>query len=130
MICASVILEVTSFKVTVGSLVSILGGNPGIPRFNHICAKTSSCGTPCPDEYKISFDTQTVVRWWPGLSEIPERLVNCSVRDKNNWRCEHPDDPSSEIKMVDGRIVDDDPDTKYVYSFVWHYMNIKSLLLD
>jgi hypothetical protein len=75
--------------------------------------------------YRVSFDTQTVVRWWPGLSEIPERLVNCSVRDKYNWRCEHPDDPSSEIKMVDGRIVDDDPDTKYVSSIYWHYLNIK-----
>jgi hypothetical protein len=82
--------------------------------------------------YKASFDTQTVVHWWPGLSETPERLVNCTVRDKYNWRCEHPANPSWEIKMVDGRIADrdPDPDTRYVSSFYWHYLNIKSHLLD
>jgi hypothetical protein len=76
--------------------------------------------------YKASFETQTVVYWMPGLMEALQRLVNCAVRDKYNWRCARPENLSWEIRMVDGEIADHDPDVKYVYSFVWHYLNIKS----
>ena len=74
--------------------------------------------------YKVSFETQTVVYWMPGLYEVPERLVNCKVRDKYNWQGEYPDH-SGEVKMVDGVIINDDPDVKYVSSIYWHYLNSK-----
>jgi hypothetical protein len=74
--------------------------------------------------YKASFETQTVVYWMPGLYEVPQRLVNCIVRDKYNWVGEYIDH-SGKVQMVDGKIVNDTPDTIYVSSFSWWYLVIK-----
>ncbi len=41
--------------------------------------------------YKVFPETQTVIHWMPGISEVPDRLAKCSVRDRLNWRCEYPD---------------------------------------
>ena len=77
--------------------------------------------------YKASFETQMVVYWYPGWRDIPERLINCTVRDKYNWVGEYIDH-SGKVEMVDGRIISKTPDTIYVSFFYWWYLVIKEKL--
>lgn len=44
-----------------------------------------------PSVYKVFPETQNVIYWTPGVSEAPNRLTKCSVRDRLNWRCEYSD---------------------------------------
>lgn len=52
--------------------------------------------------YKVFPETQTVVHWTPGVSEVPDRLSKCSVRDRNNWRCEYSD--GSGVLVMEGGV--------------------------
>jgi len=74
--------------------------------------------------FKASFETQTVVYWYPGIRETPERLINCTVRDNYNWVGEYIDH-SGRVEMVDGRILSYSPNKVYVSSFYWWYLHFK-----
>jgi len=52
--------------------------------------------------YKVFPETQTVIHWMPGISEVPDRLAKCSVRDRLHWRCEYPD--GSAVLTMDGGV--------------------------
>jgi hypothetical protein len=41
--------------------------------------------------YKVFPETQTVISWFPGITEVPSKLAKCSVRDRLHWRCEYSD---------------------------------------
>ena len=77
--------------------------------------------------YKASFEAQTVVYWYPWWRETPEKLINCTVRDKNNWVGEYADH-SGKVEMVDGRIVTDTPGRIYGSSFYWWSLKFKERL--
>jgi hypothetical protein len=38
--------------------------------------------------YRVDVSRQDVMWWRPGIADSPERLLNCAVRDAENWRCE------------------------------------------
>ena len=49
-----------------------------------------TCSTPTPlnrSRYRVDVDRQEVLSWSPGVSEIPERLLGCTVRSAANWVC-------------------------------------------
>lgn len=59
-------------------------------------------GAPLPGVvtvYRVYPETQTVISWIPNLAEAPDRLSNCAVRDRSNWKCE---DEGVTRTMVDG----------------------------
>ena len=74
--------------------------------------------------YKAFPETQTVVYWFPGISEVPEKLAKCTVRDRLNWQCEYKDG-SGKVVMTEGRIQELDSrnrsfkDTIYVSQIRW-----------
>ena len=63
-----------------------------------------------PTVYRINPQTQTVIYWQlfdPAASadshfNAPERLVNCAIRDAQNWKCDYPD-ASGTVAIVNGK---------------------------
>jgi hypothetical protein len=63
-----------------------------------------------PTVYRINAQTQTVTYWSrfdPAASadshfNAPARLVNCAIRDTQNWKCEYPDG-SGTVAIVNGK---------------------------
>ncbi|MGW8286296.1 MAG: hypothetical protein ACWGPR_11315 [Candidatus Deferrimicrobiaceae bacterium] len=74
--------------------------------------------------FKASFETQKVVYWYPGWRETPERLINCTVFDEDNWAGEYIDH-SGKVEMEGGMIVGSAPGISYVSSVHWWYLHIK-----
>jgi len=67
---------------------------------------TTDQGTLVPlnrSVYKVFPDTQTVIHWMPGISEVPDRLAKCAVRDRLHWRCQYSDG-SAVLTMNDGAL--------------------------
>jgi hypothetical protein len=78
--------------------------------------------------FKASFETQTIVYWYPGRRETPERLINCSVIEEDNWVGEYVDH-SGKVEMVGGMIVRGRPGVTYVNPFYWWYLSLKEKYL-
>jgi len=80
-------------------------------------------------KYKVSFDNQTVIYWWPESDNTPIKLVNCVVRDKTNWTGEFLDG-SAKLSMVNGKITMNPPNDQFYLkqiSFI-HWLFLKSKL--
>jgi hypothetical protein len=78
--------------------------------------------------FGVSRDTQTVIYWMPGFPLPPQKLHECTVRDRLNWQCEYPD-KSATLTMVAGRFavepevepqLDEHP-TIYISRLHWQY---------
>ena len=78
--------------------------------------------------FKASFETQTILYWYPGRRETPERLINCHVIEEDNWEGEYVDH-SGKVKMIGGMIVNGRPDVTYVNPFYWWYLSLKEKYL-
>jgi len=68
--------------------------------------------------YQVNPLMQTIVYWMPGIYETPYKLVNCAVRNKENWIGYYPDG-SGTVEMRKGRIVTDDPNDIQVGRCHW-----------
>lgn len=53
--------------------------------------------------YRVSEARQSVIYWMPDISESPNRLEKCVVRDVENWRCSYSDD-SADLVMEGGSL--------------------------
>jgi hypothetical protein len=93
----------------------------------------TSAGKPLagnPTVYRINTQTQTVICWKllaPAGAEdshfnAPKKLVNCAVRDAQNWKCEYSDG-SGTVAIVNGATRKSDPfeaaNIRYVSKREW-----------
>jgi len=79
--------------------------------------------------YKVFPELQTVIYWFPGIMEVPDKLANCTVRDRLNWKCEYPD-ASAKLIMNDGEFQEiplhkSDLDTRYKYVSWWKWWMVQ-----
>ena len=79
--------------------------------------------------YKVFPETQTVISWFPGIFEVPNKLSKCGVRDRMHWHCEYSDG-SATLTMDDGRLQIfsksnvPERDIQYVTRFKWWVLHL------
>lgn len=73
--------------------------------------------------YQVFRETQTVIHWMPGISEVPDRLAKCSVRDRFHWRCEYTD--GSGVLTMDGRRFESRPTSNVVPSDITYITRLR-----
>ena len=71
--------------------------------------------------YKVNPAEQTIIYWAPGIYEVPNKLVNCIVRDRKNWVGEYLDG-SGKVMMENGREVSDQEGIIYIGRIRWQLM--------
>lgn len=83
--------------------------------------------------YKPVVETQSVIEYYPANMESMNKLHNCTVLDRKNWKGHRMQVPSAqgylyfeEVAMVDGKIKYSEPDVESVSSLYWHYLKVKN----
>lgn len=79
--------------------------------------------------FKVFVDRQEVIYWLPGVEKAPYKLLNCVVKDSENWHCEDGVWEFSRTVMEKGRIRNTFREGIYYVSW-WRWWTIKLLGVD
>jgi len=81
--------------------------------------------------YKILPESQKVVYSYPIHDGEPQRMDNCAIINKNNWRCTYSDNSGS-VGCRNGKFYEEPPskNVKFVSCFEWWFVRLNSHYQD
>jgi hypothetical protein len=74
---------------------------------------------------RVNPSRQTIIYWRPGEFEVPKKLVDCVVRNRNNWVGYHHE-TYEKVEMSKGVIIEENIDSgvRQVNGFRWWILKI------